>query len=117
MAASSTPTRRRITILIVPLRVAVPTLNINVYSPEDHVAIEKATVAVQQAQEEDPKIGLFANFNGSVAVSMFHRDHTAEPPKAFELFHNLRSLVTTVLPSTSGTPPSFSQALGEVGHA
>ncbi|GAT24554.1 6-hydroxy-D-nicotine oxidase [Aspergillus luchuensis] len=41
-------------------------------SPEDHVAINEATVAVQQAQKEDPKMGLFANFNGSVVVGMFY---------------------------------------------
>ncbi|KAI2826120.1 hypothetical protein CBS133816_7774 [Aspergillus niger] len=68
--------------------------------------------------EEGPKIALFANFNnGFGAVGMFYGDHPAEPPKAFELFHNLKSLVATVLPSPSGMLLSFAQDLGEVGHA
>ncbi|RAQ72686.1 hypothetical protein COH20_008783 [Aspergillus flavus] len=32
---------------------------INLYSPDDHVEINKATVAVQKAMEDDPKTGLF----------------------------------------------------------
>ncbi|PYH39158.1 uncharacterized protein BO87DRAFT_392817 [Aspergillus neoniger CBS 115656] len=56
------------------------------------------------AQKVDPKTGLFANFNNGLdAVGMFYRDHTAEPPKAFEPFHNLKTLVAMVLPSTNGT--------------
>ncbi|PYI05444.1 6-hydroxy-D-nicotine oxidase [Aspergillus sclerotiicarbonarius CBS 121057] len=86
---------------------------INLYNPEDHLAINQATVAVQQAMEEDPKIGMFTNFNnGFVAVGLFYGDHPAEPPKAFEPFHNLKSLLTTVLPSTNGTLLSLAQAMG-----
>ncbi|GLA21631.1 hypothetical protein AnigIFM62618_011662 [Aspergillus niger] len=80
--------------------------------------INQTTAAIYQAMEEGPKIALFANFNnGFGAVGMFYGDHPAEPPKAFELFHNLKSLVATVLPSPSGMLLSFAQDLGEVGHA
>ncbi|OJJ72078.1 hypothetical protein ASPBRDRAFT_43473 [Aspergillus brasiliensis CBS 101740] len=86
---------------------------INLYNPEDHVAINQATVSVQQAMEEDPKIGLFTNFNnGFVAVGLFYGDHPAEPPKAFEPFHSLKSLMTTAVPSTNGTILSLAQAMG-----
>ncbi|PWY88590.1 6-hydroxy-D-nicotine oxidase [Aspergillus sclerotioniger CBS 115572] len=86
---------------------------ISLYNPEDHLAINQATAAVQQAMEEDPKIGLFTNFNnGFVAVGLLYGDHPTKPPKAFEPFRNLKSLVTTVLPSTNGTLLSLAQAMG-----
>ncbi|RAL10134.1 FAD-binding oxidoreductase [Aspergillus homomorphus CBS 101889] len=86
---------------------------INLYSPEDHVAINRATVAVQQAMEEDPKIGLFTTFNnGFVAVGLLYGDHPAEAPKAFEPFQTLKSLVATALPFTNGTLLSLAQAMG-----
>ncbi|PWY88422.1 6-hydroxy-D-nicotine oxidase [Aspergillus heteromorphus CBS 117.55] len=86
---------------------------INLYNPDDHVAINQATVAVQQAMEEDPKIGLFTNFNnGFVAVGLLYGDHPAEPPQAFGPFHNLKSLVATALQSTNGTLLSLAQAMG-----
>ena len=82
------------------------------------MAITKDTVEVHQAQKVDPKTGLFANFNSGLdAVGMFYMNHTVEPPKAFEPFHNFKTLVAMVLPSTNVTLLSFSQALGEVGHA
>ncbi|KAJ6020376.1 6-hydroxy-D-nicotine oxidase [Penicillium herquei] len=86
---------------------------INLYNPEDHVQINKATVAVQEAMETDPKIGLFTNFNnGFVAVGLLFGDIPNEPPAAFTSFYNLKSLVTTVLPSTDGTLLSLAQAMG-----
>ena len=86
---------------------------INLYNPEDYVEILKATIAVQEAMENDSKISLFTNFNqGFVAVGLLYGDHTTEWPPAFEPFHNLTSLMTTVLPTTNGTLLSFSQAIG-----
>ncbi|PWY74045.1 FAD-binding domain-containing protein [Aspergillus eucalypticola CBS 122712] len=88
---------------------------INLYNPEDHVAINKATFEVQQTMEEDPKIGLFTNFNnGFVAVGLLYGDHPAESEaqKTFRPFHDLKSLMTTVLPSTNGTLLSLAQAMG-----
>ncbi|CAG8037152.1 unnamed protein product [Penicillium nalgiovense] len=56
---------------------------INAYNLDDYVAIDKATLAVQKAMEEDPKIGLFTNYNnGLVAVGMLYGDTDAEPPAA-----------------------------------
>ncbi|KAB8267307.1 6-hydroxy-D-nicotine oxidase [Aspergillus minisclerotigenes] len=86
---------------------------INLYSPDDHVEINKATVAVQKAMEDDPKIGLFTNFNnGFVAVGLLYGDTPAEPPSAFESFYNLKGLMTTALPTTNGTLLSLAQAMG-----
>ncbi|RAH72997.1 FAD-binding oxidoreductase [Aspergillus aculeatinus CBS 121060] len=41
---------------------------IELYSPDDYMEINKATAAVQMAMEEDPKIGLFTNFNDGVVA-------------------------------------------------
>lgn len=88
---------------------------INLYNPEDHVAINQATFKVQQTMEEDPKIGLFTNFNnGFVAVGLLYGDHPAESEtrETFRPFHDLKSLVTTVVPSTNGTLSTLAQAMG-----
>ncbi|KAE8411403.1 6-hydroxy-D-nicotine oxidase [Aspergillus pseudocaelatus] len=86
---------------------------IYLYNPDDHVQINKATVAVQNAMEDDPKIGLFTNFNnGFVAVGLLYGDTPAEPPSAFESFYNLKSLMTIALPTTNGTLLSLAQAMG-----
>lgn len=88
---------------------------INLYNPEDYVAINQATFEVQQTMEEDPRIGLFTNFNnGFVAVGLLYGDHPAESEarETFKPFHNLKSLMTTVLPSTNGTLLSLAQAMG-----
>ncbi|EED23334.1 hypothetical protein TSTA_067660 [Talaromyces stipitatus ATCC 10500] len=75
---------------------------INLYNPEDYVEIIKATIAVQETIEDDPKIGLFTNFNhGFVAVSLLYGDTPAQSPLAFEPFYNLTSLITTVVPATN----------------
>lgn len=86
---------------------------INLYNPEDYVEIIKATIAVQEAMEKDSKIGLFTNFNnGFVAVGLLYGDTPAERPPAFEPFHNLKSLINTVVPSTNGTLLSLNQVIG-----
>lgn len=86
---------------------------ISLYNPEDYVEIIKATVSVQEAMEDDSKIGLFTNFNnGFVAVGLFYADKPTERPPAFEPFDNLTSLITTALPTTSGTLLSLAQAMG-----
>ncbi|EHA18968.1 hypothetical protein ASPNIDRAFT_42784 [Aspergillus niger ATCC 1015] len=88
---------------------------INLYNPEDYVAINQATFEVQQTMEEDPRIGLLTNFNnGFVAVGLLYGDHPAESEarETFKPFHNLKSLMTTVLPSTNGTLLSLAQAMG-----
>ena len=91
---------------------------INLYNPEDYIEINKATIAVQNAMENDPKIGLFTNFNnGFVAVGLLYGDTPAEQPAAFEPFYNLKSLMTTVLPSTNGTLLSLAQVMGHKQEA
>ncbi|KAH8698581.1 hypothetical protein BGW36DRAFT_426282 [Talaromyces proteolyticus] len=75
----------------------------NLYDSEDYVGLIKATRAVQ-AMEKNPKIGLFTNFNqGFVAVGLLYRDTPAEQPPAFALSYNLKSLMTTSIPSTNGS--------------
>ena len=88
---------------------------INAYNLDDYVAINKATVTVQKAMEEDSKIGLFTNYNnGFVAVGMLYGDTPNEPPAAFQQFHELNSLLMTVLPVTNGTLLSLAEAMGHV---
>lgn len=85
---------------------------INLYNPDDYIEINKATVAVQEAMETDPKLGLFTNFNqGFVAVGLLYGDTPTERPAAFKSFDNL-SLISTALPTTNGTLLSLAQAMG-----
>lgn len=82
------------------------------YSPEDYVEIVKATIAVQEAMENDPKIGLFTNFNKAfVAVGLLYADTPTERPPAFAPFCKLGSLMTTVCPVTNGTLLSLAEAM------
>ncbi|PYI28057.1 hypothetical protein BP00DRAFT_403651 [Aspergillus indologenus CBS 114.80] len=90
---------------------------IDLYSPDDFTAINGATAAVQMAMEDDPKIGLFTNFNdGVVAVGMFYAGHAgASSPSAsaFAPFHGLHPRKTgTALPTTTGTLLSLAEAMG-----
>ncbi|KAJ5608677.1 6-hydroxy-D-nicotine oxidase [Penicillium herquei] len=86
---------------------------INLYNLEDHVKINKATMAVQDAAENDPKIGSFTNFNnGFVAVGLFYGDTLDERPAAFNAFYSLDSFMTAALPPTEGTILSLAQAMG-----
>ncbi|OJJ08590.1 hypothetical protein ASPVEDRAFT_156216 [Aspergillus versicolor CBS 583.65] len=85
---------------------------INLYNPDGYIEINKATVAVQEAMETDPKLGLFTNFNqGFVAVGLLYGDTSIEHPAAFKPFDDL-SVISTVLPTTNGTLLSLAQAMG-----
>ncbi|KAE8134245.1 hypothetical protein BDV38DRAFT_295494 [Aspergillus pseudotamarii] len=88
---------------------------INLYNPDGHVETNKATVAVQKAMEDDPKIGLLTTFNnGFVAVGLLYGDTPAEPPSAFEFFYNFKNLMTMALPTTNGALLSLAQAMGNI---
>lgn len=85
---------------------------ISLYNPDDYIEINKATVAVQEAMETDPKLGLFTNFNqGFVAVGLLYGDTPTERPAAFKPFDDL-GVISTVLPTTNGTLLSLAQAMG-----
>lgn len=85
---------------------------ISLYDPSDFVDIIDATCRVQEAMDEDPKIGLFTNFNnGFVAVGLLYADLPTEQPKAFEPFINLKSLINNFKPTTNGTLLSVAQAM------
>ncbi|RAH49335.1 FAD-binding oxidoreductase [Aspergillus brunneoviolaceus CBS 621.78] len=88
---------------------------IELYSPDDYMEINKATVAVQMAMEENPKIGLFTNFNdGVVAVGMFYADHhpAASSPSAsasvFTPFHDLLPRKSDSFSFNAGLTPTQS---------
>ncbi|KAJ5734910.1 uncharacterized protein N7483_000035 [Penicillium malachiteum] len=86
---------------------------INLYKLEDHVEINKATAAVQEAMESDPKIGLFTNFNnGFAAVGLLYANTPHERPAVFAPFYHLQSLISAALPSTDGALLSLAQAMG-----
>ncbi|KAJ5266933.1 hypothetical protein N7478_009741 [Penicillium angulare] len=88
---------------------------INLYKAESYIEIIKATIAVQEAMEADPKIGLFTNFNnGFVAVGLFYADTPVERPSAFKPFDKLdqESLMMAAVPTTNGTILSLARAMG-----
>ncbi|KAI1073527.1 6-hydroxy-D-nicotine oxidase [Whalleya microplaca] len=85
---------------------------VNIYDPSDYMNILRATVEVQDAMNEDPKIGMFVVFNtDSVVVGLFYA--APEKPKAFDAFFNLTSLVHSAVPTTNGTLKSL---VGSIGY-
>jgi hypothetical protein len=85
---------------------------INLYNPQDYVAIIDATVKVQEAMEKDTKIGSFTNFNAQfVAVGLLYAGTSSERLDAFQPFWDLKSLITTACPTTEGTLLSLAQTV------
>ncbi|KJZ70865.1 hypothetical protein HIM_09730 [Hirsutella minnesotensis 3608] len=85
---------------------------INLYKPDDYIRIIEATIKVQEAMEQDAKIGLFTHFNqGFVAVGMIYADTPVDRPPAFESFDKLDSFMMAVAPTTNGTLLSLAQAM------
>ncbi|KAH9993467.1 6-hydroxy-D-nicotine oxidase [Xylariaceae sp. FL0662B] len=83
---------------------------VNIYDPSDYKNILQATVGVQEAMETDPDIGFFVNFNpGFVAVGLLYA--ATEKPKAFDVFFNLKSLVSSAIPTTNGTLKTLVSAI------
>ncbi|PWY72756.1 hypothetical protein BO83DRAFT_39492 [Aspergillus eucalypticola CBS 122712] len=66
-------------------------IDINVYNPENHVVINKATVAVQQAQKGDPKGGAVCQLQRICRSKHVLRNYPDEPPKVFEPFLNSKA--------------------------
>lgn len=90
---------------------------VNVYSPSEHLGINAATLRIQDAMENDPKIGLFTNFNnGFVAVGLLYADDVSERPKVFDEFLKLPGLLQTAVPETAGTIHSLMNHLSRIGH-
>lgn len=92
---------------------------INLYKPDSYVEIVKATIAVQEAMENDRNIGLFTNFNnGFVAIGLLYADTPTKRPVVFDSFKKLdqESLMMAAVPTTNGTILSLAQAMGAV-HA
>lgn len=84
----------------------------NVYNATDYANIHNATVNLQKAMEEDPKIGAFVNVQAAfVAVGLFYAEWTEERPKAFDEFFNLGSFLQAAVPTTNGTVKSLVYSL------
>ncbi|KAI0138591.1 6-hydroxy-D-nicotine oxidase [Hypoxylon sp. NC0597] len=90
---------------------------LNIYDPADYPNILRATVDVQEAMETDPKLDMFVNFNRTmVVVGLFYAEWISEPPKAFQPFYNLKSLISSVVTATNGTMKSLVDSLGPTNH-
>ncbi|KAI2473545.1 6-hydroxy-D-nicotine oxidase [Annulohypoxylon bovei var. microspora] len=90
---------------------------LNIYDRADYANILRATIEVQEAMETDPKYGMFVTFNPTMCfVGLFYADWIEETPRAFQSFFNLKSLVSSVVPTTNGTMKSLVNALGPATH-
>ncbi|KAI1413659.1 6-hydroxy-D-nicotine oxidase [Hypoxylon sp. FL1857] len=86
---------------------------LNIYDPVDYANILRATVDVQEAMEKDPKLDMFVNFNRTmVVVGLFYAGWASEPPKAFQPFYDLKSLVSSAVTTTNGTMKALVDSLG-----
>ncbi|KAI0010243.1 hypothetical protein F4779DRAFT_616820 [Xylariaceae sp. FL0662B] len=89
---------------------------INTYDPSGFGEVLRATAKAQAAMETDPKIGMFTFVNSTyVAVGLLYADSEAQRPKAFDTFFNLRSLITSAVPTTKGTIKSLVDAINLLG--
>ena len=85
---------------------------VNVYDPSDYENVLRATTQVQRAAESDPKIGMFANCQGSfIALGFFYYGRTEKPPEAFQPFFKLGSLLQAAVPTTNGSVKSLVDSL------
>ncbi|KAK2598780.1 hypothetical protein N8I77_012167 [Diaporthe amygdali] len=90
---------------------------IKLYDPSDYVNINAATIKIQEAMENNPKLNVFTNFNKQfVAVIMIYADSPPEMPPVFEAFEKLSSHLNTAVPPTDGTVLTLVQTLSEMGH-
>ncbi|KAI1379731.1 hypothetical protein F4677DRAFT_441931 [Hypoxylon crocopeplum] len=95
---------------VLSLQMLLQNMNLNATFPGKSVL--RATVAVQEAAESDPRINALVNFNaGFVAVGLLYADCPEGRPKALDPFFNLTSLMATVAPTTNGTILSLSKAM------
>lgn len=82
------------------------------YDPSDYVNILNATIQVQEAMEEDPKIGFFLNVNPTVIITgLLYAEWSAAPPKVFDAFTGLKSYWGPYIPLTNGTIASLTSAI------
>lgn len=90
---------------------------IKLYDPSDYVNINAATIKIQEAMENDPKLNVFTNYNKQfVAVIMIYADSPPKMPPVFEAFEKLSSHLNTAVPPTDGTVLTLVQTLSEMGH-
>ncbi|KAI1144298.1 6-hydroxy-D-nicotine oxidase [Hypoxylon sp. FL0543] len=91
--------------------------SLNIYDPADYANILRATADVQEAMETDPKLDMFVNFNRAmVVVGLFYAEWVSEPPKGFQPFYNLKSLITSAVTATNGTMKSLVDSIGPTNH-
>ncbi|KAI1099513.1 6-hydroxy-D-nicotine oxidase [Jackrogersella minutella] len=84
-----------------------------VYNPSGFKEVLRATTEAQEAMEIDPKIGMFTSVNPTfIAVGVFYADTGVEQPQAIKTFFDLKSLMTTAVPTRKGTVKSLVEAIG-----
>ncbi|KAJ8120180.1 hypothetical protein ONZ43_g3045 [Nemania bipapillata] len=68
---------------------------------------------VQKSMELDSKVDLYVTVTPTVIViGMFYAEWVAQPPTAFDPFHQLKSQVGVMVPLTNGTGTSLAVDLG-----
>ncbi|KAI1757659.1 FAD-binding domain-containing protein [Xylaria castorea] len=89
---------------------------VNAYDASDYVNILRATARLQKAMEDDNKIGFFLNVVSSFMVAgLLYAEHSSAPPRAFEEFFKLESLIAPVVPTTNGSVLDLVPVLDNVG--
>ena len=88
-----------------------------VYSASDSAEVLAATVQVQQAMEQDNRVGFFLSVNGGVFVAgMVYLGWVDSPPSAFSAFDAITPIAIAV-PATNGTALSVAIAATTPGTA
>ncbi|KAI0454666.1 FAD-binding domain-containing protein [Xylaria acuta] len=89
---------------------------VNAYDGSDYVNILRSTARLQEAMENDNKIGFFLNVvSGVMVAGLLYAEHRSAQPKAFEDFFKLQSLIAPVVPTTNGTVLDLVPILDNVG--
>jgi hypothetical protein len=86
-----------------------------VYNSSDADRIFKAAMEVQQAMEEDDRIGFFLSINVGVFVAgMLYRGQPTSAPSVFKVFDDITP-VATPFPESHGTQLSIAKAFNMAG--
>lgn len=88
---------------------------VQVYNASDSEGVMKASMKVQEAMEEDDRIGFFLSINTSFFVAgLLYMGGCTTSPSVFSIFNDIVPMATAV-PETNGTQLSAAKALNIEG--
>lgn len=90
--------------------------NFKVYPVHEAERVMRASVQVQEAMEQDDKIGLIViDGVGYLSVGILYRDWLDSPPEVYRFFEGIESIMEPI-PAQNSTQAEFCKQLGAMAH-